>query len=339
MEISVAHSTFRPVADLIESNRRAHLSPFSRLVDVLLSLIGLRPSSSKCVEIMAEQLKMSLYEMMTDFSEKEITLISGMTLSVDTHLKTAKLSTPNGTEVNVPYGLLLAACLNVHPLSVQPDGFYSSTTIHYKKNSPEKETEQFIRDQRRGACRNTSVTYRDDDSREYIHLNEDRLQCLANALIERKKHEGTFLDKNDNSTLIITEGNGATRLSHKGIFRITSVCNQGFISSLSNNVVMGVRDLSGTVRVVDGCTTLDALTHAGVPMALSSHLLNRTSLPRESPANHILEGDEITSTWSDVSLLVYDCIKQEWENHQCEVTLSDFQNGTARLSVSFDTPQ
>ncbi|MFP1740525.1 hypothetical protein [Lonsdalea quercina] len=65
MEISVTQSTFRPIADLIESNRRENISPVARLVDVLLSLIYLRPSSSICAEIMAEQLKMSLYEIMT----------------------------------------------------------------------------------------------------------------------------------------------------------------------------------------------------------------------------------------------------------------------------------
>ncbi|MFP1944744.1 hypothetical protein [Lonsdalea quercina] len=338
MEISVTQSTFRPIADLIESNRREHMSSFARLADVLLSLICVRPSSSQCAEIMAEQLKMSLYEIMTDSSETEITLLRGITLSVNTHEKKATLSNPNGPEVNVPYGLLLSACLNVHPLPVQPDGFYTSTTIHYEKNSPEEETEQFIVDQIRGSCRNTTVAYRDEDSREYLHLNGDRLQCLADALIERKKCAGTFLDKNESATLVITEVNGATRLSQKGIFRIASVCNQGFVSSLSNNVAMGVRDPTGTIRVVDGSTMLDALTHVGVPMTLSAHLLNRTSLSKESRANHTLEGEDITSTWSDVDLPVYDVIKQEWECHQCDVTLSDFQNGTARLSVSFPTP-
>ncbi|MFP1825426.1 hypothetical protein [Lonsdalea quercina] len=87
MEISVTQSTFRPIADLIESNRREHMSSFARLADVLLSLICVRPSSSQCAEIMAEQLKMSLYEIMTDSSETEITLISGTTLSVNTHEK------------------------------------------------------------------------------------------------------------------------------------------------------------------------------------------------------------------------------------------------------------
>ncbi|KML18491.1 hypothetical protein VL10_23630 [Leclercia adecarboxylata] len=159
---------------------------------------------------------------------------------------------------------------------------------------------------------------------------------LANALADRKEKQGAnFTESNDSSLHFQYEDEGCC-LDDTDIYRIASVCNQGFISAVTNNMVIGIRNARKTVHVMDYSTAESILEKAGVPDVLRAQLMSRTRLPQESPVNHTLRGDDITSTWSDVGLPVYDLVRREWEYMKCDVTLSHFRDGKAWMSVNFN---
>lgn len=339
MEITL--SAFKPVSDLIESNKREQMSPVARLIDLILSFIGLRPTSSENSESLARELAMPLYRAIMDGSEASIALMGGITLSVDPSQKTAILSSPYGTETYIPYHILITACLNLHPLNLHPlniqtEEFISPTLISYQKASPEEEIEQFLKDQPRGFNNRTTVDYCAENSREPQHLNGDSLSILANALADRKEKQGAYFTEGNVSSLPFQYMDEICCLDDTDIYRIASVCNQGFISAVTNNVVIGIRNASKTVHVMDNITAQSIFDAANIPDVFTAQLMSRTSLPREALVSHTLRGDDITSTWSDVGLPVFDLVRREWEYMKCDVTLSHFRGGKAWMSVNFN---
>lgn len=338
MEITLNTIDLKPVSDLIESSRREQMSPVARLLDLILSCIGLCSTASENSESLAKELAMPLYQIMTDCSKGSIALTGGITLTVDPCQRTAVLSSPYGKEVCIPYHMLITVCLNAHPLNIQTEEFISPAAIAYQKAPPEEEIEQFLIDQLRGLNNRTTVDYCAENSREPHYLTSHSLSLLADALAERKEKKGILFTESNVSPLLFQDRHEACHLNDTDIYRIASVCNQGFLSSVTNNVVIGIRDIEGSVRVVNNITALNILKDANVPDELAMQLMSRSSLPLESPVNHTLRGDEITSTWSDVGLPVYDLERHEWEYTKCDVTLSHFRGGEACLSVNFNTP-
>lgn len=335
--MEITPSAFKPVSDFIESNRREQMSPVARLIDLILSFTGLRPTSSQHSESLAKELAAPLYRAMTDGSDEIIVLTDGIVLSVCPAKKTAVLRSPHRTDVCIPYHILITACLNSHPLTIQADAFNPPGLISYQKASPEEETEQFLQDHRRGFNNRTTVNYCAGNNGKSYHLTGDSLSLLADALADRKEKQGAYFTESNAGSLSFQYMNEEYCLDKTDIYHIVSVCNQGFLSALTNNVVIGIRNAGGTVHVTDNITALSILDAAGVSDELTAQLISRTSLPRESPVSHTLRGDNITSVWSDVSLPVYDPFRDEWEYMTCDVTLSHFSDGQARMSVNVNS--
>ncbi|HHZ8503220.1 TPA: hypothetical protein ACWL6U_000659 [Morganella morganii] len=160
------------------------------------------------------------------------------------------------------------------------------------------------------------------------------MSLLAKALADRKEKQGAYFTESNAGSLSFQYMDEEHYLDKTDIYHIASVCNQGVLSALTNNVVIGIRNAGGTVHVTDNITALSILDAAGVSDVLTAQLISRTSLPRESPVSHTLKGNDITSAWSGVSLPVYEPVRRGWEYMTCDVTLSHFRDGQARISVN-----
>lgn len=344
MEINTNTVAFKPVSDFIESarsDRREQMSPIARLVDLILSYIGIRPTDSKYSESFAKELSEHLHTIMIEHTRQSVTLRDGISLSVDPDKKTAILCSPYGKEACIPYPLLLTICMNFHldAQHFQNEGVIYPASISYEKCLPEKEIDTFLADQKRGFNANTTINYRVENGQEPHYLDNNSLSTLANILAARTNNQKNDITQSNVNSSHPQNIDKIEDFNDTDINRIVSVCNQGFMSIVPNNLVLGIRSASGDINIIGAEPVVGLLHKTEIPYTLVTQLLCRTSLPQESPVNHTLIGDDITSTWSGVGLPIYDQTRQEWEYTKCDVTVSGFRNGTAFMSLNFHSPE